>query len=218
MFSLLLLMIAQASDVVPVVGQRDQVMALRLDDAVPEGAEFILSHWVVDQTDPPLSAEHFGPLQMGVAGQPGDYRVVGLVVYQLEEIVGAEREFVITIEGARPPPDVPDTPDEPDEPEEPLEPAKHLGVVVYESLDQRAPIQLYEARRILNTRGAQLWFVDQDTVAGTGNVPEMIAPAIKAAHGAGQLPVLVVCRLDGEPIRAVKLPATADDVVREVER
>lgn len=90
-------------------------------------------------------------------------------------------------------------------PDAPPDPGPRLVCVVYESLDQQAPVQALIARPHIEALGHEFRIIDDDVTTGLDTVPQEVAEHISAATAHG-LPALTVGVNNG--IRVGPLPAT----------
>ena len=169
---------------------------------VPEGASG-LHDWTVPA--PATLREYRDGDLVAVWAPPGTYEVdheLIIVDWETRDLQKLSEVFTINVR-PRAPPDV-----------DPVDTVGRLAIVVYESSEQRIPLQVHAARIELERTGHTVRVIDRDATTGTGEVPDEVAAAIAADR---LLPHLVVLAGD-RVISKSMLPATAAQIVSVVTR
>lgn len=186
------------------VEDRDPIV-LTADVEVPDGWSSLVE-WDVDK--PAKGREFENGSKLCIWAPPGQHEVT-LAVTMAKVVDGAiqfkkqKKVYVLKVRG---PPDQP----EPSQPSQPTTTDKKVTQVtyVYERTESTVPGSVQTLFRQLNGRGVLATAVDDDTITGTGQIPEQYRVAFAAAKEAG-LPCLVVQSGD-VVLKAVRSPTAAD--------
>lgn len=151
---------------------------------------------------------------LAVWAPPGTHEItlsVVLAKVEMDKIVFKKETKVYRLKIRGPPED-------PKDPVVPVDPDAKADAahIIYESGQSRVPLHADAAARELRKQGKQVRIVDADAETGTGEVPRELAKSIEAAKETG-LPALVLLS-KGKVLRSVKLPATKEAILQEVNR